>query len=82
MKNISWTLRCEDGVKREVRVEITEKSMKWQFKRKDEERWDYDSLPTAADWDNLEDILKRRIGRGRGVKAIEIVRKFRSIANV
>ena len=80
-KNISWTLRCDDGVKREVRVEVTAGSIKWQFKRKDEARWDYDSVPTSADWDALEDILARRAGRGRGVHVRENVRKLREKAD-
>ena len=38
-QKISWTLREEDGVKREVRVEVAAKSIKWQFKRADEDAW-------------------------------------------
>ena len=77
---ISWTLRCDDGVKREVRVDITSGGMKWQFKRADEERWDYDSQPMPTDWDALEEILARRAGRGRSVSLHKIVRKIRSKA--
>ena len=79
---ISWTKRCEDGVKREVRVEIAAGHMKWQFKRADWERWDYDSAPTKEDWDELEDILTRREARGKGLHMHEIVRKMRSKAGV
>lgn len=79
MKNrISWTERQEDGVKRETRVEVSTRGLKWQFKRTDEERWDYDSLPQKADWDTLEDILRRRAGRGRAVKQLLIVQKKRA----
>lgn len=77
---VSWTRRCDDGVKREVRVEIQKGRMKWQFKRHDEERWDYDSAPTTEDWDALEEILERQEGRGRGASRHEIVKKWRRLA--
>jgi len=75
---VSWTERQEDGVKRETRVHIIVNNFKWQFKRADEERWDYDSQPTEADWDTLEDILRRRAGRGRAVKQLLAVQKKRA----
>ena len=82
MKNkISWTERCEDGVKREVRVEVTRGGLKWQFKRADEDRWDYASWPTAEDWDVLEEILERRAHRGRGINMLEAVRKLRDVVD-
>jgi len=77
---ISWTERQADGVKRETRVEIGRTGVKWQFKRADEERWDYDSLPVAEDWDALEDILRRRAHRGRTVSMQEMVKKLRAKA--
>lgn len=77
-KPISWTNRCEDGVKRDVRVAIVGRNIKWQFKRADAPRWDYDSDPTEADWDELESILTRRAGRGRAVTKLEQVRKHRA----
>jgi hypothetical protein len=81
MKNrISWTERQEDGVKRETRVEVSGRGLKWQFKRTDEERWDYESQPQEADWDTLEDILRRRAGRGRAVKQLLMVQKIRESA--
>lgn len=79
-KKISWTLRMEDGVKREVRVELARHHIKWQFKRADEACWDYDKEPEPADWDELEDILKRRAGRGRIQDQLTIVQKMRSKA--
>ena len=72
----------DDGVKRETRVQVSRHSLKWQFKRADEETWDYDSPPTGADWDMLEDILKRRAGRGRGGNTAEAVHKLREKAGV
>ncbi|MBT7067099.1 MAG: hypothetical protein HN919_12400 [Verrucomicrobia bacterium] len=76
-RKISWTHRCEDGVAREVRVDIKQAAIKWQFKRKDEPQWDYDSAPTREDWDALEEILGRRAGRGAALVLQEIVRKIR-----
>ncbi len=80
MKNqVSWKERLDDGVKREVRVTFFGRaSFKWQYKRADEPKWDYDSEPTRADWDALEDILFRRAGRGRAVVKLETVRKHRA----
>ncbi|MBL7114675.1 MAG: hypothetical protein ISS35_02825 [Kiritimatiellae bacterium] len=78
--NISWTIKLENRIKRETRVHVSKHGLKWQFKRSDEEAWDYDSDPTKEDWDMLEDILKRRAGRGRGGNALESVRKMRTKA--
>lgn len=76
-RKISWTRRCEDGVKREVRVMVSRGGIKWQFKRADEERWDYDIAPTEEEWDALEAILRRRVTRGRGINLMESMRKLR-----
>lgn len=78
---ISWTIRLPDeGVKRETRVQVSQRALKWQFKRSDEERWDYDSPPTAEDWDMLEDVLRRRAGRGNSVKMLDAVKTMRAKA--
>ena len=77
-RKVSFTRREDDGVKREVRVEISAGSIKWQFKRADEDRWDYDSTPRASDWDELEAILGRRAGRGRAIGLQDAVRKHRA----
>ncbi len=79
-QKISWTTKLDGGVKREVRVATSRRALKWQFKRSDEEQWDYDSPPTPEDWDMLEDILRRRAGRGRTVELIDVVRKIRAKA--
>ena len=76
-RKISWTRRGEDGVKREVRVVVSRGGIKWQFKRADEERWDYDSAPTEEEWDALEEILRRRMSRGKSINLMESVRKIR-----
>lgn len=74
---LSWTHRCEDGVKREVRCYITRGGIDWQFKRADQEKWDYDSDPLPEDWDTLEDTLRRAAGRGRAVNRLEAVQNIR-----
>ena len=76
-RKISWTRRGEDGVKRETRVVVSRGGIKWQFKRADEERWDYDSAPTEEEWDALEEILRRRMNRGRSINLMEAARKLR-----
>lgn len=48
-RQICWVERLGDGVKREVRVAIQRQEIKWQFKRSDEERWDYTSAPSRDD---------------------------------
>ena len=76
-RKISWTRRGDDGVKREVRVVVSRGGIKWQFKRADEERWNYDIAPTEEEWDALEEILQRRMTRGRSINLMESMRKFR-----
>ena len=77
-KQISWTSRTADGAKREVRVSVDSHGAKWQFKRSDEEKWDYDSPATDEDWATLEEVLVRRGQRGRQTNVLEKVRKIRS----
>lgn len=59
---------------------VSQGHMKWQFKRTDEERWDYKGTPTVDDWNQLEDIIGRRIGRGRAVGMMPAVRRMREKA--
>lgn len=77
---ISWTVKCEDGGKRETRVQVSRRSLKWQFKHSADDAWDYDSEPTTEDWDMLVDVLRRRAARGRGGIALEAVLKLRTKA--
>jgi len=76
-REITWTAKLPEGGKREVRVAVAHGSLKWQFKRSDAERWDYDSPATQQDWDTLEDILARRAARGRKVAFIPSVKRLR-----
>jgi hypothetical protein len=77
---ISWTEKLPDGEKRETRVHVSQRRLKWQFKRTDQEKWDYDSAPGAEDWNMLEDILRRRAGRGNSVNMLNAVRLLREKA--
>ena len=79
-RQTSWTAREPDGVKREVRVSIHGRRLRWQFKRADEARWRYDDEPRPDDWEALEDILTRRAGRGRVLSALATVRELRAKA--
>ena len=76
-RKISWTTKLDDGVKREVRITFDARHVKWQFKRSDEELWDYDSPPTEEDWDTLEGILYRRGRRGRQIQLYDRIRSIR-----
>ena len=62
-RQICWIDRLEDGVKREVRVTVENTLLKWQFKRSDEERWDYKGPPTKEDWDTLLQKVDNRYHR-------------------
>jgi hypothetical protein len=64
-------------VKRETRVTVQARRVKWQFKRADQDRWDYEDRPTADDWNTLEEILVRRGKRGRQMITLERVRAQR-----
>ena len=81
MRNrISWTVKCEEGGKRETRVQVSPRSLRWQFKRSGDEAWDYDSDPTREDWDMLVDVLRRRAARGRDTVTLENVPRLRAEA--
>ncbi len=81
-RKISWTTRLDDGVKQEIRVEVNKNSLRWQRKRADEESWTYDFVPVAEEWDMLEDILMRRVGRGRAREWATNIHKMRLKAGV
>lgn len=76
-QKLSWTVRQEDRVKQETRVEISRGNIKWQFKRADEDRWDYDRVPSVSDWDKLEEEISRRVARGKGLQLQEAVKAIR-----
>lgn len=67
--NHEWTLRDEDGVKREIRVIKETGLFRFQSKRSDEERWTYydnkKTKPPAADVESLIEVLERKYQRKR-----------------
>ena len=63
--HLEWTDKPESGIKRKVRITFLKgQSVKWQFKRSDEDRWNYNIDPTIEDWEMLkkktEALYKRR----------------------
>lgn len=78
-RQIKWKERLEDGVRREVRISFPGKNeIKWQFKRSDREKWDYDTPPTEEDWDELESKLAARTQRGNNLRELELIKKIRA----
>lgn len=80
--DLEWTERLEDRTKRKVRISfIGHDQIKWQFKRSDEEFWDYDTPPTAEDWEALEDKIDALYHRRRQpYKHLELVKKLKQKA--
>ena len=64
--HLEWTDKPEPGIKRKVRITfIKGRHIKWQFKRSDEEQWNYDQSPTHEDWDRLEEKAEALYQRRR-----------------
>ncbi len=62
---VCWMDRDPDGVRVEIRATFVDaRRLKWQFRRKGDERWNYDRKPGAPHWDFLvrkvEDRYQRR----------------------
>ncbi|MFC1468055.1 hypothetical protein ACFLQY_05160 [Verrucomicrobiota bacterium] len=76
-RDIEWKDKTEDGVKRTVRVKFPGKGViKWQFKRADEEMWDYDTPPSDDDWLYLVDKVEAMYNRNRCAhRDVELVKK-------
>lgn len=81
-RDIEWIEKLGDGAKRKVRVRFPGHGrIKWQFKRSDDEQWDYDSPPSAADWSMLEEKIDALYQRRRApYKDLELVKKLRAEA--
>ena len=80
-RQICWVDRQDDGIKREVRVTVGRRQVKWQFKLSTAERWDYDSPPSKADWDSLLERTENRHQRRNATLAdLELVRRLRQDA--
>jgi hypothetical protein len=80
--DIEWVEKLENRIKRKVRITFTgHEKIKWQFKRSDEEFWDYDTPPSSEDWAALEDKIDTLYHRRRQpYKHLELVRKMRKDA--
>jgi len=78
-RQVRWTEKLGGGVKKDVRVSFHGQDIKWQFRRSDEGRWDYDRRPTPEEWDTLEERLLNRYRRGHVAldKALSLVRQLR-----
>ena len=61
---IGWIDEEWEGGEREVRVTFHANQIKWQFLPKGSPEWDYASVPTEANWEQLIGQLKRLIQRG------------------
>ena len=75
-RDVEWIEKLEGGIKRKVRIKFPgHGKIKWQFKRSDEDFWDYDTPPTSADWDALEKKVAALYNRRRTpFKHLELVR--------
>lgn len=67
--NHEWTVRDEDGVKREIRVIKEAGLFRFQTKRADAESWTYfdnkKTKPNPPDVESLIDVLERKYQRKR-----------------
>jgi hypothetical protein len=81
--DIEWVEKLGDGIKRKIRITFLGKGrMKWQTKRSDEEMWDYDTPPSADDWNALEEKMEALYNRRReSYKNLELVRKLKKDAD-
>ncbi len=80
--DIEWVEKLENRIKRKVRITFAGPGkIKWQFKRSDEEFWDYDTPPSADDWETLEDKIDSLYHRRRQpYKHLELVKQLRKEA--
>jgi hypothetical protein len=78
--DIEWVEKLDGGVKRKIRITfLGHGKIKWQFKRSDEDYWDYDTPPTAEDWETLEDKAKALYNRRRTpFKNLELIRQLKN----
>lgn len=83
-RDIEWVDKLDGGLKRKVRVKFPgHGKIKWQFKRSDEEQWDYDSPPTSDDWEVLEEKIDALYNRRRApYKDLQLVQDLRRKAGL
>jgi hypothetical protein len=81
MRQVCWIEKLEDGIKRDVRWSVERGQVKWQTKRSDQERFDYDTPPTREDWDNFMERMENRYNRrNASFDDLQLVRKARAKA--
>ena len=80
--DLEWIDKLAGGVKRKVRITFPGRGkVKWQFKRSDEDTWDYDTPPSRDDWTALEEKTEALYNRQRiPYKHFELVRKLKKNA--
>lgn len=78
-RDIEWKERLKDGAKLTVRVKFPGKGqIKWQFKRSDEELWDYDTSASPEQWEQLEEKMNQLYHRRRAAfRDLELVQQMR-----
>lgn len=79
-RNIEWKEKLDNGTKLTVRVKFPGNGqVKWQFKRSDEDRWDYESPATFENWKTLEEKVDKLYQRNRcALRDRELVKKLRA----
>lgn len=76
--DIEWVEKPGGGIKRKIRITFEGSSIKWQFKASDQERWDYTTPPTAADWETLQEKVEALYNRRRtSYRNVELVRQMK-----
>ncbi len=81
MRQVCWIEKLDDGIKRDVRWTVEQGRVKWQFKRSDEERFDYTTPPTREDWDNFMERMESRYQRRNiSFDDLQLARKARAKA--
>ena len=77
---IGWVDRdCPEG-RRAVEVEFFADTLRWRFKKPDDEQWGKwgDGVPTAENWEELEEKVRQLIQRGHIFnKELALVQKLR-----
>ena len=81
-RDIEWVEKLDGGIKRKVRITFAgHEQIKWQFKRSDEDQWNYDTPPTPDDWATLEEKVEGLYNRRRlPFKHVELVKRLRKEA--
>jgi len=78
-RDIEWKEKLDGGIRRVIRVKFLGQGVvKWQFKRSDEERWDYDTPPSPEDWTTLVEKVDALYHRRRAaLRDWELVKRLR-----